>query len=163
MKIRAAIAADVAEVVALERGADRAPHWPETAYAHAVTEADRCLLVAEEDGVLVGFAVGSVAGDEGEVESVAVRLGARGRGTGRALVEAAVAWAREAGARAVMLEVRASSAGATRVYARAGFRQVGIRPGYYAGPEEDALVMRWETAESAVRAPANGLEGEGEA
>lgn len=130
---------EVAAIVELERGLPTAPHWAAREYSEAAAQGR--LFVAEDRGELVGFAVGALSGDEAELESVGVRGEWQGRGRGLALVEAVAAWA---GGRAMMLEVRAGSAGARRVYERAGFRQVGLRPGYYANPADDAVVMRRE-------------------
>jgi ribosomal-protein-alanine N-acetyltransferase len=136
---------DVAKIVALERAAVEAPHWPEATYAALVTETEgpqrRCLLVANVDSELVGFAVGRVLGDEAELESVAVRSSARRRGVGRALCAAVVAWAWEQGATTMELEVRASSAGAIGLYQALGFVVTGSRCGYYTAPDEDAFLM----------------------
>ena len=53
-------------MVALERGIAEAPHWAEAEYAAIVDGGDgalrRCLLVAEGEGRLLGFAVGKVIG-----------------------------------------------------------------------------------------------------
>ena len=58
---------------------------------------------------------------------------ARGLGLGAALLHAAIDWARSIGARGVRLGVVTDNAAAVRLYARAGFRAVGvpapIRPG----------------------------------
>jgi ribosomal protein S18 acetylase RimI-like enzyme len=58
---------------------------------------------------------------------------ARGRGVALALLDAAVAWAREIGARTVRLGVVCSNDAAVQLYTRTGFRKVGepepIRPG----------------------------------
>jgi [ribosomal protein S18]-alanine N-acetyltransferase len=45
------------------------------------------------------------------------------------------------GAEAVSLEVRVTNWGAQRLYARFGFRPVGIRKNYYQEIGEDALIM----------------------
>ena len=95
-------------MVALERAIAEAPHWGEAEYA-AIVNADgdvdgavrRCLLVAEADGRLLGFAVGKVigsgTGSVAELESVAVDAAARRGGVGRALCAAVVAWCQGAG------------------------------------------------------------------
>jgi len=44
------------------------------------------------------------------------------------------------GARVVFLEVRAGNVVARRLYRTLGFRDLGIRRGYY-GPGQDAIVM----------------------
>src|SRR5580704_9350826 len=148
--VRAGGVEDLAAVVALERGVAEAPHWSEAEYAGIVQMREggvrRCLLVAEAEGRLVGFAVGKVVGmgrdGVAELESVAVEAGARRGGVGRALCGAVVEWCRGKGAAAIELEVRAGSAGAIALYAGLGFVVVGRRGAYYSGPEEDALLMR---------------------
>lgn len=144
--VRVGVAGDLAEVIALERATAEAPHWNEAEYVALVGGGEgyvrRCLFVAEADAAVIGFAVGEVAGDRAELESVAVDLQSRSRGVGGALCESVIDWCREAGAVAVELEVRASSAGAIRLYQGLGFAVVGRRPGYYNGPVEDAVLMR---------------------
>ncbi|MEO6982984.1 MAG: GNAT family N-acetyltransferase [Edaphobacter sp.] len=155
--VRAAGAADLAGVVALERETAEAPHWREAEYVEMVVAAGvvggvrRCLFVAEREGALVGFAVGKVMGSgldsSAELESVAVSAGARRAGVGRALCVAVAGWCREEGAMAVELEVRAASAGAIALYEGLGFVSVGRRRGYYRGPVDDAVLMRLELGE----------------
>jgi ribosomal-protein-alanine N-acetyltransferase len=45
------------------------------------------------------------------------------------------------GARQATLEVRRSNLAARRLYERFGFELMGLRPRYYARPDEDALVL----------------------
>jgi [ribosomal protein S18]-alanine N-acetyltransferase len=155
LQVRAANAADLAEVIALERGAAEAPHWAEGEYVailqvrgegEGAGAVRRCLFVAEVDGKLLGFAVGKVilpaADGVGEIESVAVSDTARRRGVGRALCEAVVGWCREQGVGEIELEVRAGSEGAIALYAGLGFVAVGRRGGYYRDPDEDAVLMQ---------------------
>ena len=98
MLVRAARMDEVEEIVRLERGVATAPHWGAGVYREMVDGGGvrRCLLVGDAGGMLVGFAVGSVVGDEGEVESIAVRETARRRGGGGALLEGVMAWCRAA-------------------------------------------------------------------
>lgn len=147
--IRRAEVSDLAAVFALERATPTAPHWPSNAYqailAAEIFSPHRCLLAASAEGnsELLGFAVGVVhpAGDS-ELESVAVAESARRRGIGTALCAAVAEWCRQQGARELLLEVRASSAGAIALYTRLGFAAVGRRPLYYQQPADDAVVMR---------------------
>ncbi len=46
----------------------------------------------------------------------------------------------------MFLEVRPSNSGASRLYHRRGFVEIGVRPAYYRADEgrEDAIVMRLE-------------------
>jgi ribosomal-protein-alanine N-acetyltransferase len=52
--------------------------------------------------------------------------------------------ARDLRARVMTLEVRLSNAAARGLYAKFGFRPVGIRPRYYSDNGEDALIMTTE-------------------
>jgi [ribosomal protein S18]-alanine N-acetyltransferase len=144
--VRAAVLGDLERVLEIERGAATAPHWGEAEYPRIVRGEGvvrRCLLVADA-GEVVGFAVGKVAGELGELESVAVLEETRGRGVGGALCRAVVGWCKDAGVEAVELEVRAGSSGAIRLYEGLGFVEVGRRVRYYEGPVEDAVLMRVE-------------------
>lgn len=97
-------------------------------------------LVAEEDGEAVGYCLFSCAADEAEVQSIAVSVGHRRRGVGRALVAALVSRARETGARRVWLEVRRANRAAAALYRSCGFTARGTRHSYYADGE-DAITM----------------------
>ncbi len=156
VRIRPAIATDLDEVLALERAAAEAPHWPEAEYGAILISregnceqpagARRCLFVAQTAGHLVGFAVGKSVGTGqdclAELESVAVEAGARRAGVGRALCVAVADWCRAQGAAALELEVRAASAGAIALYRGMGFAVQGRRRSYYEAPADDALLMR---------------------
>lgn len=152
--VRVARGTDLAGVVEMERRIAEAPHWTEAEYAAMVAVdrgADdairRCLVVAEAEGRLLGFAVGKVTGvGPGELESVAVDSAARRKGVGRVLCEAVIDWCRGQGAEEMELEVRGGSAGPIALYGGLGFVVVGRRKGYYREPIEDALLMKMELA-----------------
>lgn len=152
VEIRKAVPEDVEGVTRLESEVVGAPRWGRAVYAHMVEGGEgavrRQLLVAVCGTTLVGFAVGSVMGDEevrwGELESVAVREEWRRAGIGRRLCAGVMVWCTEKGARWADLEVRAGSVGAQRLYRRLGFVEVGRRTGYYMEPVEDAVLMRAE-------------------
>ncbi len=80
--------------------------------------------------------------DEAELLNLAVAPSVRGKGIGSALLERASADARRWGAKARFLEGRASNDDARRLYAKAGFEEVGRRRSYYRRPLEDALILR---------------------
>ncbi len=80
------------------------------------------------------------AADEAEILTLAVRPEARGKGLGRALLQAAINQARTLGAATMFLEVGADNPHALALYAGLGFAKVGARKAYYDG--RDALVLR---------------------
>ncbi|MFI6446518.1 GNAT family N-acetyltransferase [Kitasatospora sp. NPDC050543] len=66
-----------------------------------------------------------------QIQGLAVDSDVRGRGVGRALVEAACDAARGEGARRITLRVLGHNAPARRLYARCGFREEGALPGEF--------------------------------
>jgi [ribosomal protein S18]-alanine N-acetyltransferase len=90
---------------------------------------------------IVGFILSRRAADEAEILSVAVARAAQGRGLARRLLDLHLRRLAGFGLRAVFLEVDEDNEPARRLYARAGFREVGRRPGYYSGGK-GALVLR---------------------
>ena len=151
VRIRAALAGDLAGIVALERATAEAPHWAEAEYAAMICSGGdsvrRCLFVAEAGGALIGFAVGKSVGDHAELESIAVDLRARRGGIGRALCEAVIDWCKGQRIAAIDLEVRARSEGAIGLYRGLGFVVAGRRDAYYSGPPDDAVLMRLDLEE----------------
>lgn len=99
---------------------------------------------AYADGVVTGFILIGVAGDEAEVLTLAVDEPWRRRGIAAALIEQAVIEAARQGAEALLLEVGISNMAAQALYGRSGFLAVGRRPDYYDGADgpEDALIMK---------------------
>ena len=49
---------------------------------------------------------------------------------------------------AVFLEVRSRNEAALRLYQKNGYIQVGVRPGYYSDPVDDALIFKKEVLHS---------------
>jgi [ribosomal protein S18]-alanine N-acetyltransferase len=98
---------------------------------------------------LHGFILSRLAGGEAEILSVAVAAARRGRGLARALLNLHLRRLAGLGARAVFLEVDESNEPARRLYRRAGFHEVGRRPGYYHQGRDQAamaLVLRRDLA-----------------
>lgn len=87
-----------------------------------------------------GFVLARAAGGEAEILTLAVAPEARGRGLGRALLEAAARHAGTLGADNIFLEVGADNPAALTLYAGLGFARVGSRKAYYDG--KDALVLK---------------------
>jgi ribosomal-protein-alanine N-acetyltransferase len=108
--------------------------------------ASRHYLVAERDGVLVGYAGLLAAGDQADVVTIAVTTRQQGHGTGAALLAALLAEAGRRGCAEVFLEVRVDNLRAQGLYRSRGFAEIGIRRGYYQPSGADALVMRLRLA-----------------
>ena len=85
-----------------------------------------------------GFVLARAAADEAEILTLAVRPESRGKGLGRALLQAAINKARTLGAGVMFLEVGADNAARAGALRRLGFRQAAQRKGYYR-----RQAMRW--------------------
>jgi ribosomal-protein-alanine N-acetyltransferase len=93
----------------------------------------------------MGMVLCRAIGGEAEVLTLAVPPWTRRKGVARALMTAALAQARAAGANAMFLEVDVGNAAAIGLYERLGFSRAGVRKAYYdrgAHGRADALVMR---------------------
>ena len=119
-------------------------------YPHAA------VFVAEddEDGELVGRL--SVARDRHPASYHVADLGLmvsasyRRQGIGRALLEAAVAWAREAGVTKLELHVFPWNEPGIKLYEQFGFEREGYRKGHYRrgdGTLADAILMAYRVTE----------------
>ncbi|MDR3792030.1 MAG: ribosomal protein S18-alanine N-acetyltransferase [Terracidiphilus sp.] len=142
--IRPMCASDLDRVLEIADSFPEAPHWNRAAYLVALDELAqprRFVFVAERGGSVAGFSVASCLGDEAELESIAVDRFAQRLGVGRRLMEALTGALRAEGVRRMLLEVRASNLRAIVFYSALGWSQCGLRPRYYAGPEEDALLL----------------------
>lgn len=95
---------------------------------------DVAVLVADENGDVIGYAYAAVEGYDymalrgpaGVVHDVLVEPESRGRGVGRLLLEAALAFLKARGAPRVVLTTAAGNAVAERLFAQAGFRRTMI-------------------------------------
>jgi len=99
----------------------------------------------EEEPAVLGYSSSWVVADEAHLLNLAVHPRYQGAGIGRCLLEAVIDDSRQRGARVVFLEVRAGNIVARRLYRRLGFRDLGVRRGYY-GPGQDAIVMELRLA-----------------
>ncbi|MBI3182007.1 MAG: ribosomal protein S18-alanine N-acetyltransferase [Myxococcales bacterium] len=136
---------DLPAVDALERAAFRNPWSLELMRRELTHEWSTIYLAEEADAAggkrLLGFMVFWLVHDEVHVLNVAVAPAQRRRGVGRALLQAALERGRRHRCVLATLEARRSNAAALGLYKSFGFREVGVRPNYYADDGEDAIVM----------------------
>ena len=142
MKLRAMQETDVATVVEIEQRVYPFP-WSAGIFSDCLRVGYQC-AVLELDVITVGYGIIASGAGEAHLLNVCVHEEFRNRGFGRALMMHLVALAAGAGAAVVFLEVRPANTAAVRLYETLGFRQIGVRRGYYQGlsGREDALVMR---------------------
>lgn len=145
--IRPAVAGDVPAITGLERENLGQDAWSEGLVREGVTGALPTVryVVAEQDGLVVGYAAASIVADIAELQRVAVDPGRRRAGIATALLGAVVGEATAAGADRLLLEVRESNDGAIAFYAGRGFVEIDRRRRYYRDGAT-AVVMRRDLA-----------------
>jgi len=148
--LRTMTPADIEAVLGLEHDLFGEEAWSRQMLEGELAEQPRSryYLVADDDGLITGYAGLLVAATQADVLTIAVAADGWGRGTGSALLEALLAEAARRGCTEVFLEVRTDNLRAQQLYRRYGFRQIGIRKGYYQPSGADALVMRRDSAGS---------------
>jgi GNAT superfamily N-acetyltransferase len=99
--------------------------WQERAAAGAAG-LDEVAVAAVAGAQWVGMARGYLELPAAHLVGVYVRPAWRGRGIGQRVSQAVVEWARERGAREVLLSVSDWNEGARRVYERLGFAPTGV-------------------------------------
>src|SRR3954469_13434904 len=138
--LSAASPRDAASLAALH-AASFSRGWGETEFEQLLTDRSVMADRAASGRRNVGFIVSRRAVDEAEILSVAVARVWQGRGLARRLLDLHLRRLAGLRLRAVFLEVDEDNQPARRLYARAGFHEVGRRPGYYSGGKS-ALVLR---------------------
>jgi ribosomal-protein-alanine N-acetyltransferase len=143
--LRPAEASDLQRLLALAESCPGAPQWAPRIWQRVLefppAGVQRVVLIAESVNECVGFGVMVRAGEEAEIESLAVSTSWRRRGIARRLCKDLLGWARARGVRRASLEVRVSNVAARALYEALGFHEVAVRRGYYRDPVEDAFVM----------------------
>ena len=139
--IRGSRAGDARAIEEIVRKSPEAAQW-DTANYGRTSSAGQAILVAECGGVVCGFVVFRVAGGECEILNLAVDPAERRRGIATALLQAALAQARENKAEEAFLEVRESNVAAISFYRKLGFTKIGERARYYRGPTENAVLLK---------------------
>lgn len=105
----------------------------------AALEKTDLFLVAEVDGEVLGYLMIVVPSwmDAAEITDFAVDIAERLAGIGSALLDAAVAWARERRYRSLWVEPRADNHAAISFYVSQGFRVAGFNDRMYSNTDHE--------------------------
>ncbi len=133
--------ADLRPVLEIEQSLYEFP-WTLVNFRDSLRAGYRCWVV-RDDRQLIAYAVLVLAAGEGHLLNLSVAPRAQRRGHGRSLLEHVVGIAREHEAKVLFLEVRPTNEAGQRLYSGYGFKQIGVRRGYYPAHRgrEDALVF----------------------
>lgn len=101
------------------------------------------------DHLIVGYIGIWFMTDEAHITSIAVKEEYRRTGVGELMMLRGIKAAIDQKSRLMTLEVRVSNYGAHALYKKYGYREVGVRKGYYLDNGEDALIMTTDLIMSA--------------
>ncbi len=132
---------DLSAIINVEAAAYEFP-WSRGIFRSCLDNGHDC-WVLEQAGAVIGYGILSVGAAEAHILNLCVAPLHQGRGHGAYLLRRLIDLARWHGAERVLLEVRPSNPLAHAMYQRAGFREIGRRPGYYPARRgrEEAIVM----------------------
>ncbi|MDE6592541.1 MAG: ribosomal protein S18-alanine N-acetyltransferase [Oscillospiraceae bacterium] len=123
--------------------------WTEKGFSDELTRKGALLLAAkDESGNILGYITGDADESFGYIASVAVAIFARGHGVGTLLLKGFEKMLPPSVCK-ITLEVRESNSPAISLYAKNGYKQIGIRKNFYGEiningmliPRENAIVM----------------------
>ena len=138
--IRELCAEDIGELAEIEAAAFSMP-WSKQDFENLLCHSYCFYLVALADGCIAGCCGYTNSCNEATIDNVVVAAAYENMGIAQALIGELITRGRASGVEAFPLEVRVSNAKAIHIYEKFGFRSVGIRPGFYEKPLEDAMIM----------------------
>jgi len=131
----------LSQVVQIENASYPSP-WSRHSFAYEVMKNSfACYIVAISGKKVVGYAGMWLILDEAHITNVAVHPNYRKAGIGRALMMQMIGRAVVTGSNRMTLEVRPSNNAARHLYNKLGFKEGGVRKGYYIDTNEDAIIM----------------------
>lgn len=142
--LRAMTLEDIPQIVKIEEETFPTP-WSDYAFRCELNDNEfaNYLVVVSSDAptTVLGYGGMWLICDEAHITNIAISSSYRGRGLGNFLLEGLVLLAKAKNALRMTLEARVSNKIAINLYENLDFVSAGIRPGYYADNNEDALIM----------------------
>ena len=118
--------------------------WTAESIAGWISGANRCYYLAccKKTGYLAAYVGLLFIGNEAEIVAVGTLPEYRRQGLGKLLVQHAIKTCRERDIESIFLEVRDKNLPAIALYRSCGFKEIGLRKGYYEDSGEDAVIMK---------------------
>ena len=138
--------AELQSVVGIEAAAYDFP-WTRGNFIDSLAAGYLARVLSDADGRVIGYFVAMKGVEEMHLLNLTVTPHEQGKGHARHMLDELVAMCATIQARQLWLEVRESNTRARTLYARYGFRHIGVRRAYYPalhGRREDAAVMALE-------------------
>ena len=133
---------DLPEVIVIERASYHEP-WTEAIFKDCLATRYECRVLREKKAML-GYFMFSCVLDEAHLLNIAVHPDHRSKGHARFMMNSLINELKRFKINALYLEVNRNNPGAIAIYESLGFKQIGLRKGYYSvrHGREDALVYR---------------------
>lgn len=133
--------AELDQVVELENSAFPDP-WSRGMLADALAQPNVYGVgVSKGSGVLIGYGLILLSKIEADLMTIGVSPNCQRQGVGAQVLNHLESHCLENGIEDIFLDVRVSNP-ALNFYLKQGYHKVGVRPGYYQVPLEDAVVMQ---------------------
>ena len=130
---------DADSVAQIEKDSFTQP-WSRQGFLDAMRLPENIMLVAQEDGEILGYQCTYVSFDEGELTNIAVKKSH--------LIRCLQEKAKESGVERIVLEARVTNEAAISLYQKMGFVNLGIRKNLYEHPVEDGVIMSYTAEEN---------------
>lgn len=115
-------------------------NWSEKSIAQQIE--NKKVITINFGTQILGYCIYMVAADEGEILRIATDIKMRKSGLGKKLITSVINEMKESGVQEVFLEVRKGNKGAIALYKSVGFKEIGVRKGYYRDNGEDAVLFK---------------------
>ena len=129
--VRRLRSADLNRIMEIERASFGDEAYDRNLFAEFFRKYGELFLVAEHDGIIRGYMIACIRGEQAELVSVAVDPAARGRGAASALMESTLRRLRRRGIARIGLVVKVTNDKARAFYERYGFKKVRRASRYY--------------------------------
>jgi ribosomal-protein-alanine N-acetyltransferase len=117
--------------------------WTEERVANAIRDPETNVVVAGENGALVGFGIMYYASDDAHLLLFAVRRAHQRRGVGSAILRWLEDVAREAGATRIRVECLRENSVARNFYCEHGYHELDIAKKFYRGLKDGVHLEKW--------------------
>ena len=160
--LRPATAGDLERIMHIETTVFGTDAWSTELMRHELADKNCHYVVAVIDTtgeeIIVGYGgiLAPRGSGDGDIQTIATIPTVRGRGVGRVIMHDLLTAANERKAERVFLEVRADNPIAVGLYRSLGFKEIGVREGYYQPDNVDAVIMRLDADSRAASDPTTG-------
>lgn len=142
LRLRKMDPSDLSEVLKIEALNYEFP-WSEGVFKDCFRAMNYTNWVCEApQDLIIGYCIISIAAGEAHVMNISVSPNFQRQGAGRKMLNHLIEYARPR-AEKLFLEVRPTNPGAIDLYRKTGFREIGVRKGYYPAKNgrEDAIMF----------------------